>query len=112
MLFLFVSDTDITATELSHEKKLINFRYNPQDYTLDMSDSSNISNSSSSSISDDSSYFSDSAEQVICNKTPRMVPSTDRKVRLYDHDTRQRKVYDRPLGMVERVDIENEVCFK
>lgn len=79
----------------------------------DTSDTSSISSTSSSSISDDSSYFSDATEQVTCNKTPRMTSlKAGSKVRLYDHNTRQRNVYDRPLGMVERIDIGNEVCFK
>ncbi|XP_032676018.1 uncharacterized protein LOC116846384 [Odontomachus brunneus] len=82
-------------------------RYNPDDYTQDRSDTSSISSSSSSSVSDDSSYFSDVAEQVTC-KTTKTGVLTDSKVRLYDHDTRQRNVYSMPLGIVERIDIGNE----
>ncbi|KMQ94272.1 leucine-rich repeat-containing protein [Lasius niger] len=83
-------------------------RYNPEDYTQNMSDSaSSISSSSSNSTSDDSSYFSDITEQIICNKTPR-TSLTESKVRLYDHNMRQRNVYSRPSGIVERIDIRNE----
>ncbi|XP_012234014.2 uncharacterized protein [Linepithema humile] len=83
-------------------------RYNPEDYTQDTSDNiSSISSSSSSSISDDSSYFSDAAEQITFKRTPTTaLPKS--KVRLYDHNLRQRNVYDAPLGIVERIDIGNE----
>lgn len=76
-----------------------------------MSNTSSISSNSSSSVSDDSSYFSDSAEQNTCNKilTPALL--TNSKVHLYDHSTRQKNVYDRPLGMVERIDTRSEVCL-
>ncbi|EZA56282.1 hypothetical protein DMN91_010139 [Ooceraea biroi] len=84
-------------------------RYNPEDYTQDTSDStSSISSSSSSSVSDDSSYFSDNTEQITCSRTPRAVPLTESKVRLYDYTSRQRNVYNRPLGIVEKIDIRNE----
>lgn len=83
-------------------------RYNPEDYTQNMSDSASISSSSSNSTSDDSSYFSDVTEQITCNKTPKTSSLTDNKVRLYDHNMRQRNVYSRPPGMVERIDIGSE----
>ncbi|XP_014478706.1 PREDICTED: uncharacterized protein LOC106746543 [Dinoponera quadriceps] len=84
-------------------------RYNPEDYTQDTSDTSSISSSSSSSVSDDSSYFSDgSAEQVACKKATKTAVLTGSKVQLYDHDTRQRNVYNTPLGIVERIDIGSE----
>lgn len=82
-------------------------RYNPEDYTQNMSDSASISSSSSNSTSDDSSYFSDVTEQITCNKTPK-TSLTDNKVRLYDHNMRQRNIYSRPPGMVERIDIGSE----
>ncbi|XP_029168304.1 uncharacterized protein LOC114938483 [Nylanderia fulva] len=83
-------------------------RYNPDDYTQNMSDSisSSISSNSSNSISDDSSYFSDVTEQI-CYKAPK-TSSTESKVRLYDHTMHQRNVYNRPPGIVERIDIGNE----
>ncbi|EFN76612.1 hypothetical protein EAI_07147 [Harpegnathos saltator] len=83
-------------------------RYNPEDYTQDTSDTSSISSSGSSSVSDDSSYFSDGAEQVSYRKDAKTAVLTGSKVRLYDHDTRQRNVYNTPLGIVERIDIGNE----
>lgn len=84
-------------------------RYNPEDYTQNMSDntSNSISSSSSNSISDDSSYFSDVTEQI-CTKARKTSSLTKSKVRLYDHNMRQRNVYNRPPGMVERIDIGNE----
>ncbi|XP_072744351.1 uncharacterized protein [Anoplolepis gracilipes] len=95
----------ISATPTEAEKVA---RYNPEDYTQNISDSSSsISSSSSNSTSDDSSYFSDVTEQIICNKNPKTFSSTD-KVRLYDHNMRQRNVYRRPPGIVERIDIGNE----
>jgi len=69
-----------------------------------------MSSGSASSVSDDSSYFSDSTEQITYNRTPRTIPVTDNKVRLYDYSSRQRNVYNRPLGIVERIDVGNEVC--
>ncbi|XP_020292826.1 uncharacterized protein LOC109859220 isoform X2 [Pseudomyrmex gracilis] len=85
-------------------------RYNPEDYTQDISDStSSISSSSSNSLSDDSSYFSDPAEQNICSKSIRtpLIDDSD-KVQLYDCNMRQRNTYCRPLGIVQRIDIGNE----
>lgn len=76
----------------------------------DTSDTSSISSSSSSPVSDDSSYFSDGAEQVMCKKATKTAVLTGSKVQLYDHNTRQRNVYNTPLGIVERIDIGNEVC--
>ncbi|KAK2577434.1 hypothetical protein KPH14_003541 [Odynerus spinipes] len=82
-------------------------RYNPGDYVQDSSDS--VSNDSPSSLSDDSSYFSDVCEQSTCNRTPKHHTSlADSKVQLYDHTTRQRNMYNRPLDVVERLDIRNE----
>lgn len=95
----------ITATPTEAEKIA---RYNPEDYTQNMSDSASISSSSSNSTSDDSSYFSDVTEQITCNKTPKTSSLTENKVRLYDHNMHQRNVYSRPPGMVERIDIGSE----
>ncbi|KAG7208816.1 hypothetical protein KM043_015006 [Ampulex compressa] len=82
-------------------------RYNPEDYTQETSEIS--SSESSTSISDDSSYFSDGVEHSRCIKTPKPHTSlTGSKVQLYDHSTRQRNVYDRPLGVVEKMDLRNE----
>ncbi|KYM99326.1 PREDICTED: uncharacterized protein LOC108776815 [Cyphomyrmex costatus] len=84
-------------------------KYNPEDYTQNTSD--NISISSSNSISDDSSYFSDSIEQITCNTTPKTPALTENKVRSqYDRTMCQcmRYINDRPLPMVERIDIRNE----
>lgn len=85
-------------------------RYNPEDYTQNISDNtSSVSSSSSSSTSDDSSYFSDAIEQITCNKTPRTSASTKNKVRSqYNRNVHQRYIHDKPFGMVERIDIRNE----
>ncbi|XP_015594339.1 mucin-17 [Cephus cinctus] len=78
-------------------------RYNPDDYKQD-------SSSSSSSLSDDSSYFSDGgSEPRKTKKTPKHHTSiASSKVQVYDHSTRQRNAYERPVGLVERVDLTNE----
>ncbi|KAL2740854.1 uncharacterized protein V1478_000995 [Vespula squamosa] len=81
-------------------------RYNPGDYVQDSSD---LMSNESPSLSDDSSYFSDVCEQTTCIKTPKHHTSfRDSKVQLYDHNTRQRNNYNRPLDVVERLDIRNE----
>ncbi|KAL2749899.1 uncharacterized protein V1477_001970 [Vespula maculifrons] len=81
-------------------------RYNPGDYVQDSSD---LMSNESPSLSDDSSYFSDVCEQSTCIKTPKHHTSfRDNKVQLYDHNTRQRNNYNRPLDVVERLDIRNE----
>lgn len=83
-------------------------RYNPGDYVQDSSD---LMSNESPSLSDDSSYFSDVCEQSTCIRTPKHHTSfRDSKVQLYDHTTRQRNNYNRPLDVVERLDIRNEVC--
>ncbi|XP_070160342.1 serine-rich adhesin for platelets [Polyergus mexicanus] len=95
----------ISSTQTEAEKVA---RYNPEDYTQNMSDNtSSISSSSSNSTSDDSSYFSEITEQITCNKTPK-TSSTESKVQLYDHNMHQRNVYRRPSGIVERIDSGNE----
>lgn len=95
----------ISTTQTEAEKVA---RYNPEDYTQNMSDNaSSISSSSSNSTSDDSSYFSEVTEQITCNTTPKTF-SVDSKVQLYDHNMRQRNLYSRPSGIVERIDIGNE----
>ncbi|XP_050465804.1 uncharacterized protein LOC126859008 isoform X1 [Cataglyphis hispanica] len=95
----------ISTTQTEAEKVA---RYNPEDYTQNMSDNaSNISSSSFNSTSDDSSYFSEVTEQITCNTTPKTF-SIDSKVQLYDHNMRQRNLYSRPSGIVERIDIGNE----
>jgi hypothetical protein len=38
-------------------------------------------------------------------------PSVTRKIDLYDHKTRQRKAYDRPSGLVEKMNMKNTVCI-
>ncbi|XP_046813266.1 uncharacterized protein LOC124421747 isoform X1 [Vespa crabro] len=81
-------------------------RYNPGDYVQDSSD---LMSNESPSLSDDSSYFSDVCEQSTCIRTPKHHTSfRDSKVQLYDHTTRQRNNYNRPLDVVERLDIRNE----
>ncbi|XP_012259559.2 serine-rich adhesin for platelets-like [Athalia rosae] len=81
-------------------------RYNPDDYKPDSSTSSS-SNSSPTTLSDDSSYFSDGVvEQTLSNNTLRHAPSTaSSKVQLYDHSTRQRNAYNKPVGVVEKNDL-------
>ncbi|KAI4497970.1 hypothetical protein M0802_006794 [Mischocyttarus mexicanus] len=81
-------------------------RYNPGDYVQDSSD---LLSNGSPSLSDDSSYFSDVCDQSTCIRTPKHHTSLrDNKVQLYDHTTRQRNNYNRPLDVVERLDIRNE----
>ncbi|XP_014616747.1 PREDICTED: uncharacterized protein LOC106793955 isoform X1 [Polistes canadensis] len=81
-------------------------KYNPGDY---IQDSSDLLSNDSPSLSDDSSYFSDVCDQSTCIKTPKHHTSLrDSKVQLYDHSTRQRNNYNRPLDVVERLDIRNE----
>ncbi|XP_012145894.2 uncharacterized protein LOC100876209 isoform X1 [Megachile rotundata] len=82
-------------------------RYNPEDYVQMTSNSTN--SDSVSSFSDDSSYFSDNNEQHAKLKTPIYVkcPATD-KVKLYDHSKRQSNVYDKPIGVVEKIHTWNE----
>lgn len=63
-------------------------------------------------MSEDSSYFSDAADHVIKRNTkiPKHNPTpAGTKVQLYDHNTRQRNAYERPSGLVERIDVRNEV---
>ncbi|XP_033227539.1 uncharacterized protein LOC117179643 [Belonocnema kinseyi] len=89
-------------------------RYNPEDYIHESPNSSSDSDSSSSctsSMSEDSSYFSDAADPVIKRnpKIPKHKPTpVESKVQLYDHNTRQRNAYERPPGIVERIDVRNE----
>ncbi|XP_011176139.2 uncharacterized protein LOC105208080 [Solenopsis invicta] len=84
--------------------------YNPEDYTQETSDNTSSVSSSSSSSSDDSSYFSDAVEQITnCSKTPRTSVLIENKVRSqYGHNMHQKRISERPLVMVERVDIRNE----
>ncbi|XP_018374742.1 PREDICTED: uncharacterized protein LOC108768704 [Trachymyrmex cornetzi] len=85
-------------------------KYNPEDYTQKSDDTSSVSSSNnSSSTSDDSSYFSDAIEQITCNTTPKTPALTKNKVQSQcDRTMCQRYIYDRPLPMVERIDIRNE----
>ncbi|XP_018053473.1 PREDICTED: uncharacterized protein LOC108690577 [Atta colombica] len=85
-------------------------KYNPEDYTQKSDNTSSVSSSNnSSSTSDDSSYFSDAIEQITCNTTPKTPASTENKIRSQcDRTMHQRYIYDRPLPMVERIDIRNE----
>ncbi|XP_026673693.1 uncharacterized protein LOC108630195 isoform X2 [Ceratina calcarata] len=82
-------------------------RYNPEDYVQTSSDTTY--SDSSSSFSDDSSYFSDSGEQFREINQPRYVkcPGSD-KVQVYDHNRHQKKVYDQPVGVVEKIQTWNE----
>ncbi|XP_046480718.1 serine-rich adhesin for platelets isoform X1 [Neodiprion pinetum] len=84
--------------------------YNPQDYKPDSTSSISSTSSSPTTLSDDSSYFSDGAiDQMVSKKTPRHTTSAaSSKVQLYDHNTRQRNVYDKPFGVVERININGE----
>ncbi|XP_046742128.1 uncharacterized protein LOC124408891 [Diprion similis] len=84
--------------------------YNPQDYKPDSTSSISSTSSSPTTLSDDSSYFSDGAiDQMVSKKTPRHTTSAaSSKVQLYDHNTRQRNAYNKPFGVVERINISGE----
>lgn len=79
------------------------------------SDSAATNNgNSSNSFSDDSSYFSDNSEQSRTSKCTRIskhvsCPASS-KVQLYDHSKHQRKMYEKPVGVVEKIHLWNEVC--
>ncbi|KYN10783.1 hypothetical protein ALC57_17076 [Trachymyrmex cornetzi] len=92
---------------MEHQKTLSS---KPEDYTQKSDDTSSVSSSNnSSSTSDDSSYFSDAIEQITCNTTPKTPALTKNKVQSQcDRTMCQRYIYDRPLPMVERIDIRNE----
>ncbi|XP_058795681.1 uncharacterized protein LOC131666786 isoform X2 [Phymastichus coffea] len=80
-------------------------KHSAKRYQKSFSDLSSTS-TSSSTISDDSSYFSDNAKSV--KKTPRHPTSpASSKISMYDHKTRQRKEYERPPGLVERINVKN-----
>lgn len=88
-------------------------RYNPQDYIHESMESSSSSvdgsnSSSSSSTGEDSSYFSDAADPPIIKKNPKNKTPEKSKVQLYDHNTRQKNAYERPAGIVQRIDFTNE----
>ncbi|KYQ58501.1 hypothetical protein ALC60_02539 [Trachymyrmex zeteki] len=109
-----VSDDQIPRTTVPSmsiiSTKSDKIKYNPANYTHNTSDntSSVSSSNNSSSTSDDSSYFSDAIEQITC-KTPKTPALTENKVQSQcDRTMYQRYIYDRPLPMVERIDIRNE----
>ncbi|KAL0126218.1 hypothetical protein PUN28_004976 [Cardiocondyla obscurior] len=99
-----IMSTMPTRVDKADTKKI----YNPKDYTQNAS--SSVSNSSSSdSTSDDSSYFSDTIEQITIEKTPKTPCSTKYKLRSHcDCNIHRKHVCDRPLGIVQRIDIRNE----
>lgn len=76
--------------------------------------SSPTTSSSSSSISEDSSYFSDNASKSTLAKKAskqQLTCSTSSKVVSYDHETRHKHSYDRPDGLVQRMNDKNKVCY-
>ena len=99
------NDTPIEADRIS--------RYNPEDYVQPSSDSTATNNgNSSNSFSDDSSYFSDNSEQSRTSKCTRIskhvsCPASS-KVQLYDHNKHQRNMYEKPVGVVEKIHLWNE----
>ncbi|KAK0159745.1 hypothetical protein PV327_010825 [Microctonus hyperodae] len=106
------SDTEsdkITSNQLSSankDEKLL--KYNPSDYQNDIC-SSNQS-SISSIITDDSSYFSDrpSVAPIISDDLSTSKHQTvliNNEIKLYDHKTREKSVYNHPEGLVERENI-------
>ncbi|XP_063974108.1 uncharacterized protein LOC135160907 [Diachasmimorpha longicaudata] len=90
-----------------------NHQYNPTDYQQKPS-----SSSSTPSVSDDSSYFSDGAASNIPQQIPPKnvplklksptKPISPSKVHLYDYNTRHTDAYNRPPGVVERLDVVDE----
>lgn len=82
-------------------------RYNPEDYVQSTSDSTVISDSSS--FSDDSLYLADNGAQYKCIRAPKYVscPTND-KVQLYDHRKHQSNMYNKPVGVVEKIQAWNE----
>nr|XP_033327469.1 uncharacterized protein LOC117221021 isoform X1 [Megalopta genalis] len=81
-------------------------RYNPQDYVQSTSALTSTSQSDSSgSISDDCSCLPTTTEQSKCIKTPKqkVISSANDKVQLYDHSKHQSNVYNKPVGVVEKI---------
>ncbi|KAJ8679772.1 hypothetical protein QAD02_015559 [Eretmocerus hayati] len=83
-----------------HDKKL-------QDSSSDLSSTLSVS---SSSISEDSSYFSDNQSKTETTKKTSKTHTSpvSSKITMYDYGTRQKKAYDRPSGLVERINVENQ----
>ncbi|KYN33824.1 hypothetical protein ALC56_11900 [Trachymyrmex septentrionalis] len=104
------SPRKVKKSNLMEQQKTLSPK--PEDYTQKSDNTSSVSSSNNSnSTSDDSSYFSDAIEQITCNTTPKTPVLTKNKVfnRSHrDHTMSQRYIYDRPLPMVERIDIRNE----
>ncbi|XP_031829761.1 uncharacterized protein LOC116425769 isoform X2 [Nomia melanderi] len=92
-----------TAAPVEVDKTL---KYNPQDYVQSTS-GSNSSNQSdtSSSLSDDCSCLPTSTMQSKCTKPPkpRINSVANDKVQLYDHSKHQSNVYNKPVGVVEKI---------
>ncbi|KAK0086144.1 hypothetical protein PV326_005663 [Microctonus aethiopoides] len=90
------------------DEKLL--QYNPSDYQNDIC-SSNQS-SICSIMTDDSSYFSDrpslTVAPIISDDLPTSKHQTsliNNEIKLYDHKTREKSVYNHPEGLVERENI-------
>ncbi|XP_076300333.1 uncharacterized protein LOC143218775 [Lasioglossum baleicum] len=81
-------------------------RYNPQDYVQPASASTSSSESdSSSSLSNNCSCLPTNTEQSKCIRTPKQKvnSSANDKVQLYDHSKHQSNVYNKPVGVVEKI---------
>ncbi|XP_078043075.1 uncharacterized protein LOC144473247 isoform X2 [Augochlora pura] len=81
-------------------------RYNPQDYVQSTSALTSTSQSDASgSISDDCSCPPTITEKSKCIKTPKQkdISSANDKIQLYDHSNHQSRVYNKPVGVVEKI---------
>lgn len=56
-------------------------------------------------------YLADNGAQYKCIRAPKYVscPTND-KVQLYDHRKHQSNMYNKPVGVVEKIQAWNEVC--
>ncbi|XP_076652108.1 uncharacterized protein LOC143358669 isoform X2 [Halictus rubicundus] len=99
----------VTPTSAAEVDKTL--RYNPRDYAQPTSAStSNSQSDSSSSLSDDCSCLPPNNEQSKCIRTPKQKvnSSANDKVQLYDHSKHQSNVYNKPVGVVEKIHAWNE----
>ncbi|XP_053995693.1 uncharacterized protein LOC128885615 isoform X1 [Hylaeus anthracinus] len=98
--------SNATSTEVDKSP-----RYNPEDYVQSTSDSTitTYSDDSSSLCSDDSPYSADADAQSVCVKPQKYVScSANDKVQLYDHSKHQYNMYNKPVGVVEKIHVWNE----